>query len=1364
MSERYALLREMKKTGLFYEQEMLDDIRRRVRPAELIADVGACVGTHTIFLAGLCECRVLAFEPYPPNLELLRENVELNALGDRVQIFPFALGAARAKGAARVRGPRSLSTAAIEPTPDGSLEVLPLDSLALPDRISLLKIDVEGMEFDVLRGSEAVIRRDGPLIYLESFDQQALDAVHGFLEPLRYALVDCFNATPTFLFARRDSNRVSESDWALDRKFSHRCVDELTAHRRRWREKEVHDRTVARQPEEASAEHRERVCLEQALREAQDDLQRARANLKGTQADIQRAQADLERTRSELREAQSRLQHVEGELAQERERGGEAARRSADERLAELRKRARLERDLGQAQAKLRAAEQHVARLRESLEAGPLYRVAQAFDPLVRARTDPQSRADLRQAWAFDLRARRRPFGHRILPRQGDRAEIERLAAACRRKAEAAPPDVVVSVVCYVRNDAGTLRRALRSILDQSLSKIEVVAVDDASEDDSFDVLDTLLREDGRLRVVRLANQKGLAWAMNYGMTQARGAFIAFHEGHRAAAPHRLLWQLGRMIENGASAQMARAPSGQFVDGLSDLMLAFDPAVIEVGFFDDVQVGFAPEYRRRLKAALPRRHLSFLEEPCLRAFDIPLIKKRKRPKINRAVRLEYLKSAEAWHRRAKGQGDALFRPFPEIERPFEAPDSVLAGHRRLTTRRIANLLYQPRRHEHLLREIGNLLPNVDRIHVYSRLPIERSALPSNPKIRYYCGHALASSKEAPGVSYFVEVEPGLNWMDPSLSREEEVAHRIVGLSRLPADQLREDIEATDKFSLIMTAYNCASTIDRAIDSICDQSYENWELIIVDDGSDDGTPDIARFKAREDDRIRVIGLDENRGPFWCRNVGIQHATGQYIGFQDADDRSLAHRLEMTAAALGRNSRIVAVWSTMHRRDELGRYQIFNGRVFRLGIITLTLRLDFLRSKLGYFDAVRYSGADSELFERVRCVAAADELEFLPLTLYEALQSRRSQTSHPILGFSGSRFARSLRRPFTREAYVEGYRAWHQRVRDGKASGYLEFPPASRPFPAPRELLPGPPAAPTGSGALPRGAELSPVPLPRFVTESLELYRQRTGPFLMVSSLSPAGARLDPRAPLVTVILATNRPSQLQWSLCNFLRQSYPNKELIIVLNSNSFDVTAIKGQTRLFDNIDILSVDEQHNVGFCLNTAFKTARGDIVAKFDDDDYYGASYLAEQVTAVQRTGAWLVGKASCMYYLKKLDRKILRPPDRDNRWARHVSGATFVIRRELCEQIRFREDIVGTVDTAYLAEVQENGYRLYSSSIFNFCVIRGAHSAHNWVIEDEKIINKSHYICDGFQTAVIDGLIDPSSGLLSPCDVGPVAGAA
>lgn len=88
-------------------------------------------------------------------------------------------------------------------------------------------------------------------------------------------------------------------------------------------------------------------------------------------------------------------------------------------------------------------------------------------------------------------------------------------------------------------------------------------------------------------------------------------------------------------------------------------------------------------------------------------------------------------------------------------------------------------------------------------------------------------------------------------------------------------------------SVIVPAYNSEMFIGKCIDSVLSQTYSNWELIAVDDGSRDNTFGILKKYAEADSRIRVIH-QENQGPGIARNTGIAEAKGNYVVFIDSDD--------------------------------------------------------------------------------------------------------------------------------------------------------------------------------------------------------------------------------------------------------------------------------------------------------------------------------------------------------------------------------------------------------------------------------------------------------------------------------------------
>lgn len=90
-----------------------------------------------------------------------------------------------------------------------------------------------------------------------------------------------------------------------------------------------------------------------------------------------------------------------------------------------------------------------------------------------------------------------------------------------------------------------------------------------------------------------------------------------------------------------------------------------------------------------------------------------------------------------------------------------------------------------------------------------------------------------------------------------------------------------------KVSVIVPAYNAEKYLEACLDSICEQTYPVLEILVVDDGSKDLTASIIRSRAEQDARI-IPYYNENHGVSYSRNFGLEHCTGEYVSFVDADD--------------------------------------------------------------------------------------------------------------------------------------------------------------------------------------------------------------------------------------------------------------------------------------------------------------------------------------------------------------------------------------------------------------------------------------------------------------------------------------------
>jgi len=90
-------------------------------------------------------------------------------------------------------------------------------------------------------------------------------------------------------------------------------------------------------------------------------------------------------------------------------------------------------------------------------------------------------------------------------------------------------------------------------------------------------------------------------------------------------------------------------------------------------------------------------------------------------------------------------------------------------------------------------------------------------------------------------------------------------------------------------SIVMPTYNRGNVIHKAINSVINQSYSNWELIIIDDGSTDNTKEVVRYYLEKDLRIKFVSNSLNKGANACRNQGATLANGKYLAFIDSDNQ-------------------------------------------------------------------------------------------------------------------------------------------------------------------------------------------------------------------------------------------------------------------------------------------------------------------------------------------------------------------------------------------------------------------------------------------------------------------------------------------
>jgi teichuronic acid biosynthesis glycosyltransferase TuaG len=161
-------------------------------------------------------------------------------------------------------------------------------------------------------------------------------------------------------------------------------------------------------------------------------------------------------------------------------------------------------------------------------------------------------------------------------------------------------------------------------------------------------------------------------------------------------------------------------------------------------------------------------------------------------------------------------------------------------------------------------------------------------------------------------------------------------------------------------SIITPSYNSAKFIGETIKSVRKQTYQDWEMLIVDDCSTDNSKDIIKEYSDNDARIKLIALEKNVGAAEARNIALRKAKGRYIAFLDSDDLWLPEKLNKQLAFM-KKTKIDFSFTAYNRISESGKYINtipvpktidYHNFLKNTVIGTLTVMID--RESTGYFE--------------------------------------------------------------------------------------------------------------------------------------------------------------------------------------------------------------------------------------------------------------------------------------------------------------------------------------------------------------------------------------------------------------------------
>ncbi|WP_420340726.1 glycosyltransferase [Roseibium sp.] len=252
----------------------------------------------------------------------------------------------------------------------------------------------------------------------------------------------------------------------------------------------------------------------------------------------------------------------------------------------------------------------------------------------------------------------------------------------------------LVTIIMTAHNSADTIGSAIKSVMDQTCSNIEIYIVDDSSTDNTVEIVKQLKEHDQGIKLLINSENHGTYCAKNKALAISAGEFVTFHDSDDWMHPQRVELHLKAMedatigfcwsnwIRCEADRQVRIMPRGQ-ITHTNPASTFFRREVLDrVGFFDSVRTGADTEFLQRVKRVFGGKYCAELNAPLAVGLSHENSLTRTGPSAIDAnmyspVRNEYWKNFFKWHEENQGNPNNLYIPAVQYERKFTAPDDIL---------------------------------------------------------------------------------------------------------------------------------------------------------------------------------------------------------------------------------------------------------------------------------------------------------------------------------------------------------------------------------------------------------------------------------------------------------------------------------------------------------------------------------------------------------------------------------------------------------------------------------------------------------------------------------------------------------------
>ena len=221
------------------------------------------------------------------------------------------------------------------------------------------------------------------------------------------------------------------------------------------------------------------------------------------------------------------------------------------------------------------------------------------------------------------------------------------------------------------------------------------------------------------------------------------------------------------------------------------------------------------------------------------------------------------------------------------------------------------------------------------------------------------------------------------------------------------------------------------------------------------------------------------------------------------------------------------------------------------------------------------------------------------------------------------------------------------------------------------------------------------------------------------------------------PLIEIMVATKRPNRIEGLMKTLGKQTYPNLGLVLVPHGIDLDRTWLEDLAAAegVQLREVVPVSESVPLGDVFNIGFSATTADVVAKMDDDDFYGEEYLWDLYDALQFSGADVAGKWAHFVYSEGADSLIYRFKDAEHTFREVVAISTLLMHRRVLEEERFPAMPYGS-GSVFLRALGAKGAKVYAADRWNYVYIRDHNGRRNtFPMTDLRLLANSDVVCKG-----------------------------